>query len=1345
MDPERARACGVAGSPTRGASLCWLVLTSLAMLACGPAEGGEADAALDGAFDGASDEDGGPPGDAPSDGGALLDGAAPPGCGDGEPGEGEECDDGEANSDVDPGACRTNCRLPSCGDGVTDEGEQCDRGSANGSAPGACRPDCRLPWCGDGVVDPGEPCDQGAANGEAPGACRSWCALPACGDGVVDPGELCDEGFANSNRIPGACRTTCTLPTCGDGTLDPGEQCDQGAAASDVRPDACRTTCVSARCGDGVIDTGEECDEGALNSDTAAGTCRTNCRVPFCGDGVWNKETEQCDQGAANSFAPNACRPGCVRPRCGDGIVDSREECDDGNTNDQDGCDSLCRAWTCPPTRPLTCHPHTTTVPGTTQSICQVLASSASIAAYRAHPGIQTLSITVNSASTDACIEHYLPTCSSALCPCIRLAREYPIEVCELLDRPLMLNICRNEIQRGCVDTATSSCPTATLALCADDGFRSQTNGARYLRSCAPFVGAQCDAIARTECPTLDLTTCGAWARDRSSYPTECAWWAAEGCPGILATCPTRSLERCATLAAVVPTLHPVCAERLTTACVGWEDRYCSGDLIGRPRLDADNCLTSYDVLRSDRRAECHPWLEATCERLVTERVQAHLAQPSTSLCRTHVVEEAEGYVYSVSEGVTEPTRFDCSVSERLMVRPDMLSFTPTSTEAFAGDLELLAERRRLGGSSVRSCVEYVDQRYWSYRAFKAYTRFFSHDARRVLQAAYAFGPGTEDYAIGTRGMFPSDLGFGHYPGHQPFLWDPGVSYGLTPRVGRWRPKNDFVELLLPENAGALEAFRNVGRERNPLDRSRRQSLNRRITTNMEAVQSYWELGSGFSSRDGWHWHPDMSDSLGRQGVTDEELAVLHVRRDRFQQLLALRRSRAAALARARNESQRAEAAFWLDAADDEIESLLLDADQRHCFVDRRDASGRPIPAPCDWSPRDFTEDVDAVFERRREESLAYCQRFAPADFSTLASGYSYLLPGMPEPVWRTEGADHTRTSADFDTYLQRRERTLHLLGQALGAVDETRRPLWGQSWSDGAEMGDRDYFAAGWEAGFSWALDVPPEAAGYCGIDARAGGSMSAYTYLFGNRRDLIAASLDAGARDQRFATHFEVLGVDIWDENLQTAAGSAGAGFDLGGYDFNVVFLNTREQVERSAGPLRVPVFTLAGFDIVIEVGASGRLGLDVRGDLRLWVNDADGCGPGLDLGLTGDVRPFLEFNGYAQLGIDLWLVEVGIGGELRLLDVSAPLNASIRGRTAGPLQALGRAGISIDVGSRVEIGALSGRLYVYLKTFWDTYRKTIFRWDGYQWTIPVFGKSYTYELQPLVDFCGTGERCR
>lgn len=222
--------------------------------------------------------------------------------------------------------------LFTCGDGVIDIGEQCDNGAANNNTtPNACRLDCMLPSCGDGVVDTlfDETCDGGSG-------CSAECTL-LCGNGVLDAGEQCDNGTCNSNTVPNACRTNCKYPTCGDGVRDSGEQCDTGANTP-----YCQSCIV--RCGNGVVEPGEECDNGIYNTNTIPNSCRTNCLLFHCGDGVLDY-LEECDNGLANSNTSDACRTWCRIPKCGDGIVDTgdKEQCDDGNTLDGDGCDSCCQ------------------------------------------------------------------------------------------------------------------------------------------------------------------------------------------------------------------------------------------------------------------------------------------------------------------------------------------------------------------------------------------------------------------------------------------------------------------------------------------------------------------------------------------------------------------------------------------------------------------------------------------------------------------------------------------------------------------------------------------------------------------------------------------------------------------------------------------------------------------------------------------------------------------------------------------------------------------------------------------------------------------------------------------
>jgi cysteine-rich repeat protein len=138
-----------------------------------------------------------------------------------------------------------------------------------------------------------------------------------------------------------------TLPTCGDGSRHGGEQCDDGGT---LGGDGCSSTCVvetgfacqtgvngvdrcSNGCNNGTIEGGEKCDDG--NSQKGDG-CDDKCEV----ETGW-----RCDR------YPHPTVSGANQSACsvkfGDGFrVASREECDDGNVNSNDGCSNLMKIET---------------------------------------------------------------------------------------------------------------------------------------------------------------------------------------------------------------------------------------------------------------------------------------------------------------------------------------------------------------------------------------------------------------------------------------------------------------------------------------------------------------------------------------------------------------------------------------------------------------------------------------------------------------------------------------------------------------------------------------------------------------------------------------------------------------------------------------------------------------------------------------------------------------------------------------------------------------------------------------------------------------------------------------
>ncbi|MBI3332169.1 DUF4215 domain-containing protein, partial [Candidatus Peregrinibacteria bacterium] len=134
-------------------------------------------------------------------------------------------------------------------------------------------------------------------------------------------------------------------PKCGNGTVDPGEECDKGAFNDDGREFGCREDCTRWRCGDNTLD-----QVGSLACRPAEQVCPP---LAFEGPNIF----EECDDG--NTDNGDGCSSICRAEFCGDGKIDQdgpdndpatkgdNEDCDDRNKNDNDACRNNCKAPGC--------------------------------------------------------------------------------------------------------------------------------------------------------------------------------------------------------------------------------------------------------------------------------------------------------------------------------------------------------------------------------------------------------------------------------------------------------------------------------------------------------------------------------------------------------------------------------------------------------------------------------------------------------------------------------------------------------------------------------------------------------------------------------------------------------------------------------------------------------------------------------------------------------------------------------------------------------------------------------------------------------------------------------------
>jgi cysteine-rich repeat protein len=130
---------------------------------------------------------------------------------------------------------------------------------------------------------------------------------------------------------------------CGNGILEFGEQCDD---ANTTSGDACSSICVLEVCGDAILHAslGEQCDDGNLiNGDGCNAICLSEVTTPPGGGGGTPTPDPDPEPEPEEPEVPEEPEePVTIGPICGNAVLESGEQCDDGNRVSRDGCNRRC-------------------------------------------------------------------------------------------------------------------------------------------------------------------------------------------------------------------------------------------------------------------------------------------------------------------------------------------------------------------------------------------------------------------------------------------------------------------------------------------------------------------------------------------------------------------------------------------------------------------------------------------------------------------------------------------------------------------------------------------------------------------------------------------------------------------------------------------------------------------------------------------------------------------------------------------------------------------------------------------------------------------------------------------
>lgn len=406
--------------------------------------------------------------------------------------------------------------------------------------------------------------------------------------------------------------------------------------------------------------------------------------------------------------------------------------------------------------------------------------------------------------------------------------------------------------------------------------------------------------------------------------------------------------------------------------------------------------------------------------------------------------------------------------------------------------------------------------------------------------------------------------------------------------------------------------------------------------------------------------------------------------------------------------------AYQLANLDARIEGALVEAKALGCL---NPAVGTG-PAPCDWSPYDFSQRVMGLFEAEREKTFRRCDE--SVDSFALAKTRAFIYPPSPqpgEPFVNYPAQDYTTSLQRLETYFTRLDEYVTVLAEAVGPLLErtgSNRVKLHKAEGDSETMGNK-WFGAEMSYAASFSLEgqgLTDKDASECTLTTRVNADISVGAKVITATLPLVDAMI--AANDTTFLTYGDVLG-QTWSigDNMQPVSIATGA----------IAFFSEGKQTYETFGQADA-AFSIG--PVVIRVGGSvgGGLGYMLGVQAGRKTNTMGNCTVS-ELGVWPSLVPFTFVDAQAYAAVEALIARAGVKGYLTLVKVGVPISGELT--LGASTQSVGGLVAKFGLGAKITLEFFAGRIVVFLEVgvcpICESFEGTIVEWGGVEYEIPLF----------------------